>query len=766
MSVNLEIKGTLAKLLATEDLIIENKQVETACFNVQTRVLTLPMWERADEIVYDMLVGHEVGHALFTPNRNPRKGVPQSFINVTEDARIEKLMKRKYLGLGRTFYNAYQTMFQDDFFELDGEDIDALSLADKINLHYKVGAFLAISFNEEEQKIVDLVGDAETFEEAEDAAEILYKYCKDHHEDTEDESEKISIESMSLEAEIEKNEMEKEEKTGDSIENKDENEQEEGDAKEGRPDLGTDDTEYPLEDLSEGRGKESDQKPKEKETEELILEQQSSGASLQNTEGEPRVQTDDMLKQKIRDLISNDSMPNEYLELPDVNLDTIINSNEEVHSYIKKEWAVWEEAVKREDEEMGRSPRESYFRNQHLTFESVDNDFIKLKKNSQKAVNYLVKEFEMKKAASAYARAATSKTGVLDTGKLHTYKFNDDLFKKVTTFQEGQSHGLIFILDWSGSMNTVMKDTIKQLYNLIWFCKKVNIPFKVYAFTYEYNRLEYDPITHRPIEVPSHYTPEEGHLVVEDRFSLMEFFTSNSRPKDLEEQMKNIWRIACAFRDYGTYPIPPRMNLSGTPLNETVIALNKIIPVFQKECGMEKVQCVILTDGETHHLPRHKLVERPWEKEPFMGQNNVNPHRDYLRNRKTGRTYKVPPRYHEFTQLLLKYVNDIHTDVNFIGIRVMPNRDATYFINRYCGYDGEDFDKAKKQWKKFKSCSLPVDGYKKYIGMSNGVMASDDMEYVVPEEATKQQLKSYFNRSLKDKQLNKKVLSEFVELIA
>ena len=50
--------------------------------------------------------------------------------------------------------------------------------------------------------------------------------------------------------------------------------------------------------------------------------------------------------------------------------------------------------------------------------------------------------------------------------------------------------------------------------------------------------------------------------------------------------------------------------------------------------------------------------------------------------------------------------------------------------------------------------------------MSNGVMASDDMEYVVPEEATKSQLKSYFNRSLKDKQLNKKVLSEFVELIA
>ena len=67
MPVNQEVKGTLAKLLATEDLIVENKQVETACFNVQTRVLTLPLWERASNFVYDMLVGHEVGHALFTP---------------------------------------------------------------------------------------------------------------------------------------------------------------------------------------------------------------------------------------------------------------------------------------------------------------------------------------------------------------------------------------------------------------------------------------------------------------------------------------------------------------------------------------------------------------------------------------------------------------------------------------------------------------------------------------------------------------------------
>ena len=66
MAVRHEIKSQLAKLLATEDLIVEHRKVETASFNVQTRVLVLPQWERASSTVYDLLVGHEVGHALYT----------------------------------------------------------------------------------------------------------------------------------------------------------------------------------------------------------------------------------------------------------------------------------------------------------------------------------------------------------------------------------------------------------------------------------------------------------------------------------------------------------------------------------------------------------------------------------------------------------------------------------------------------------------------------------------------------------------------------
>ena len=40
----------------------------------------------------------------------------------------------------------------------------------------------------------------------------------------------------------------------------------------------------------------------------------------------------------------------------------------------------------------------------------MDGEFYKFKKSAQKEVNYLVKEFEMKKSAGAYARATTART--------------------------------------------------------------------------------------------------------------------------------------------------------------------------------------------------------------------------------------------------------------------------------------------------------------------------------------------------------------------
>ena len=41
--------------------------------------------------------------------------IPPQFVNVVEDARIEKLMKRKYMGLAKSFYKGYSLLHYKDF---------------------------------------------------------------------------------------------------------------------------------------------------------------------------------------------------------------------------------------------------------------------------------------------------------------------------------------------------------------------------------------------------------------------------------------------------------------------------------------------------------------------------------------------------------------------------------------------------------------------------------------------------------------------------
>ena len=153
MTVNLEIKGMLARLLATEDLIVEHKKVETACFNVHTRVLTLPMWERASDNIYSLLCAHEVGHSRETPDIDwsITCKIPPQFVNIVEDVRVEKLMKRRYAGLAKTFFNGYKELADQDFFSIGDDNVSTYNLADRVNLYFKIGNFISLDFTIEEK---------------------------------------------------------------------------------------------------------------------------------------------------------------------------------------------------------------------------------------------------------------------------------------------------------------------------------------------------------------------------------------------------------------------------------------------------------------------------------------------------------------------------------------------------------------------------------------------------------------------------------------
>ena len=70
----------------------------------------------------------------------------------------------------------------------------------------------------------------------------------------------------------------------------------------------------------------------------------------------------------------------------------------------------------------------------------LQDKYKKFTRENKKTVSYLVKEFEMKKAATAYKRASTDKTGIIDPLKLPRYKHSDDIFKRLTIIPDGKKN--------------------------------------------------------------------------------------------------------------------------------------------------------------------------------------------------------------------------------------------------------------------------------------------------------------------------------------
>lgn len=704
--ISKEIKGQLAKLLATEDLLIENRNVSTASFDVEKRVLTLPNWNRASSTVYDLLVGHEVGHALFTPNEDWREkvNIPQQFVNVVEDARIEKLMKKRYPGIVKTFYRGYKELNDQDFFSIADEELSTFNLADRANLWFKIGNYINIPLEKgEEMDIINQIASAETFDDALFAAEILYQYCKSKKEEQEQKSNDTPPQESSQ---------------------------------------------------SGGETEQVNQDTPQNQSEEMDSQDDNVPQDDTNLNGEKQdnleVLTDDSLSDKLKDLTTQDYYGNNtYHELPDVDLEKVIGKNEEIHELLN-----------------------NYFYRQQKSLVIADEEYKKFKKNSQKEVGFLQKEFECRKAADSYSRTSVSRTGVLDCTKLHTYKYNEDLFRKVSVTPDGKNHGLVFVLDWSGSMSRVLADTCKQLFNLIWFCKKSGIPFDVYAFTNEWARYNDNGNCNK--DFLKLYDPKENNLCVSSDFRMMHLLTHKVKAKQLDIQMKNIWRVAWSYSNsYGCeYSIPAQMSLSGTPLNESIITLHKILPKFKKENNLQKIQCIILTDGEAGWMVYHRTIQRKptirrdveITPEPFMGTKTVHPDSSFIRDRKLGTTYKISgDTYSGITEALLRNINDKFPDINFIGIRLMESKESSTFINRYVD-NFKDNEQCKKDWKKEKSVIIYNSPYDVYFGMNSGSLSSES-DFTVDSDASKTQIKRAFAKSLSAKRINKRVMTEFVSFI-
>ena len=714
-----EVKGNLAKLLATENLIVQHKTVETASFDVQKRILTLPIWKGLTNTIYDLLVGHEVGHALYTPNVDlSQTGVPQGYLNITEDVRIEKLMKRKFPGLRKSFFEGYKQLNDQDFFSVWEKDLEEFTMADRVNLHFKIGNYVDVPFNTVEQAIVDQIALVETFEDAIEAARVLWEYRKD------------------VEQPAEKKQMPQGETDGVSDGSQPGSNWGEGEDGEESDEEGDDGFETKSE---QGEGD----------------DEGDDGTGFDDGEGEsPKdLSTVESLESKLRDLSSTNAYEElDIIQIKPSKYEKIVVSNKIFMERCEEHYV----GVTEMSKEYGHDP-----------VGIADQAFADYRKEAAREVNYLVKEFECKKSAAAYARASTAKTGVLNTSLLHTYKYNEDLFKRVTIIPDGKNHGLIALVDWSGSISEVCFNMVKQLLNIAWFCKKAQIPFNAYLFTTEW------PSDERP-DRSEPYKYSFG-----DHFNLVNVLTTDTTGNEFEQQLKYMFRLGAYYSSYCNSEIfqyarslshPIGLYLGGTPLSDAIVSMHTVIPYFKKKYGVEKLNVIVLSDGESH-AGVYTTDKDHWSNEELL--TRTVEHSTALRNYRTGRVFnRFSNNYMENLGILVKDLKESFPESNFVSFRLIESRDVSYWI-RNASYLCTDWmergisrDEIKARLRRDKSLIVKKSlGYDELYLMPNKNLGLNT-EFEVDEGATKAKIKAAFKKSLGNKSVNKKILTSFVDMVS
>ena len=531
-------KDQLAKLLAMEDIHIRHSaNASTASFDVKNRVLTLPVWADMTADIVDMLTGHEVGHSLWTlPDEWEEaidEGIHKGILNIVEDARIEKKIKRKYPGIVKPFLSAYKELYSRKFF--GDKHPSALNFIDRINLFFKLGHMAGIKFSSEEQQYVDLVGSCESFDDVVEVSKLLQiAYTEEVSTMLDDHDWELIAIGSAIEGE-----------TG-------------GESIEVPGDLGEDgeNSESSEDSLDEGdeRGDEAaGDSPFYNTSDDFDPEKHGISDDEEFT-------TEDTWENRKQELVEDSKNAYQYIGLPKANLKSMI--------------VPYKKVLK----ELGAETIAAYNESYPQLLAQADDEYGKFRTSSRKIVNYMAKEFERKKAAEVYRRQVIAKTGVLDVNKVHQYRYNDDIFLKKTLIPDGKNHGLVMLVDWSASMYYCMHDTLKQILNLTWFCQKVNIPFEVYAFSTAYpsvwdqfrkddreNGVKFDDWKDKIDDNDWQTWNIKGNNVNFgnhkglDNFRLLQMFSSKMNAKDVTKMMKLMFRYGWGheyrYEKWGEYDL-------------------------------------------------------------------------------------------------------------------------------------------------------------------------------------------------------------------
>ena len=758
-------KSTLVKLLAEEDLQVTYKKVPTAHFDVNAREIVLPIWKDKSESVMDMMSLHEVGHALWTPldliEKGQKQKVKHSFLNVLEDVRIEKMIQEKYLGSKKIFKKAYDELLEKDFFGINEKDLSKLNLIDKINMHYK--HVPNIPFEDNELEWVEKANQTKTADDVLNLAVELQEWMYSQEKDKTDEMFDIDLPFNESENDDIENQ---DEKNSSNIESDD-----------------TEETEDESEDGDSTSGSGSDRNDNQKENESSLNKLKDGGEDFDGIES---VTDSNYTKNQYQAASDEDIKETEILNIPKININEAIVDYKEINKDLTDFY---------KEKSQGSESNKKYMEWVVKTLKKFENE-------QKPVISYMVKEFEMRKAADLYKRASISKTGSLNMDKLHSYSYNEDIFLKMTNLPGATNHGLVMFVDWSGSMADNFHNTLKQTMNLIWFCKRVNIPFEVYAFSNQYGKKS--ETTNRNLLAQ---TPKQNDIVVND-CTLLNMVSSRANKNEFNESMINLWAISNYYSERGNYGgirydedyiypiyIPTDFMLGGTPLNNAIVYAMDILPKYKKDNGIQKLHTVFLTDGASHNLTGKYEWGTAWSSEGDVEEfRQVGMSRNYENdviivdpiNRKK---VKCPAKkdseyskayyystYHNQTEILLSFLKARVQGMNIVNFFIagrnkkgtVSKHDIEHIFGLNSWDDERQIKSIQKEILKNNVAVCTSQGWDEMYVLPGGQkldVSNDDMSEVQPG-AKKSELKKAFSKMSSGRKNSRPVLNKFIGMIA
>ena len=781
-------KNQLAKLMATENLTIVHKKVPTAYFDMKNRILCCPIFkDDLSKELYDLFMGHEVGHALNTPYEGVHSALTKNrtlkgYLNVVEDVRIERKIRETYPGLRKSFYKAYNELMEMDFFGINSKDLNNdISLIDKINLITKVGSRVNIALSKEEQEFLDWSMRCETWDEVVECATAIYEYSKENETRTEDD-EKLVPQTLDLGDEEDSDDGE------DYGDEEDEDGEDDGDSQ------WEDSDEDNLPDLEENEGStdgQGEEQDIEEESENQVKNTGKDGGEGESSDyddekGARESITEHAAHNNEEQFISEDNAIVTLIDLKS-KFDKNKNYSEMVIGYkqVIQDW----------DTELWNKECEGSWETERLA-KMVKRGKITAKKltdKNSKLVQHMAKEFEMKQTAMQASKATTGKTGKLDMNKLAKYKIVDDVFKKVTMIPDGQNHGVNVLLDWSGSINNQCCDLLEQTIILVQFCRKVGIPHRVYLFSDTYisegdywSRGESSSL----IEIFSNEMSSRDYTTNLINVSSLwnNFFSNRSSYRHFEKFLVkwNTWFDGIDVVDgeesrwinLESCAAPQKYRLGGTPLDNSLLAMRTELVKFNKKYNVEKSILTVITDGFSHQSDAFEKSSEETLDQDDQEKNIDSGDYGWRRTRQTRKfqdpfskklyTYSDQTGYSSNgfvqTQNLLDWISK-ETGVIVTGYFVFETKREIYSISGTV--DLGDVDATWRQMRK-EGVAIKCHGYNKLFLTSASTLATDgddelDEKFVGAKKAS---ILAAFKRNQRTKSTSRFLTNEFIKEIA